>query len=140
MEKMEKTATVLVADDDELVRTFVRSALEQVGLQVCEASNGQQVLEQFILRCPDIIVLDVMMPVMDGWEATRVIRELESLGRLQQGCRSPLPILAVTANAMEGDRDKCLAAGMNDYLTKPVKQQRLVDAVTEHLLKSRVRA
>ena len=74
VEKMEKTATVLVADDDESVRTFVRSALEQVGLQVCEASNGHQALEQFVLRRPDIIVLDVMMPVMDGYTACSRLR------------------------------------------------------------------
>ena len=84
--------------------------------------------------------MDMSLPVMDGWEATRTIRELESFDRLARGCRKPLPILAVTANAMEGDREKCLDAGMDDYLTKPVKPKRVLEAMTEHLTKRSSRA
>ena len=74
MDNRDKPATVLVADDDNAVRQFVRTAIEQIGLNVCEASNGSEVLEQFTLRHPDVIVLDVMMPVMDGFAACSKLR------------------------------------------------------------------
>lgn len=129
VEKMEKTATVLVADDDELVRTFVRSALEQVGLQVCEASNGQQALEQFVLRRPDIIVLDVMMPVMDGYTACSRLRG--SVGG------SRVPILMMTgmddAEAIAGAYEH----GATDFITKPLNHTILSHRVRYMLRGSR---
>src|SRR5690349_3736121 len=72
----EIAATVLVADDDESVRTLVRAALEQIGLGVCEAGNGAEALEQFARHRPDIVVLDVMMPVMNGYVACTKLRGL----------------------------------------------------------------
>ena len=77
--------------------------------------------------------MDCQMPVLDGWEATSLLRELQKLGQLPPATRNPLPILAVTANAMEGDREKCLSAGMDDYLTKPVKPQQVLDAIARQL-------
>ena len=109
---MEKTATVLVADDDESVRTFVRAAINHIGLEVCEASNGQQALEQFVLRRPDIIILDVMMPVMDGNAACSRLRG--SVGG------SRVPILMMTglddADAIAGAYEN----GATDFITKPL--------------------
>ena len=74
VEKTEKPTMVLVVDDDQVVRTFVRVTLEQIGFEVCEASDGSQALEQFMVRRPDIIVLDVTMPVMDGYTACSRLR------------------------------------------------------------------
>jgi diguanylate cyclase (GGDEF)-like protein/PAS domain S-box-containing protein len=112
LEKTDKPATVLVADDDESVRVFVRAALERIGLQVCEASNGIQALEQFTLRRPNIIVLDVMMPLMDGFTACSKLRD-SAEGR-------GLPILIMTdlddADAIAGAYDH----GATDFITKPL--------------------
>ncbi|HKR80447.1 MAG TPA: EAL domain-containing protein [Nitrospira sp.] len=112
MEKSEKAATVLVVDDDASVRTFVRAALEQMGLDVCEASNGAEALQQFEACRPDIIVLDVMMPVMDGCVACSRLR-----GSLRG---SRLPILMMTGL---DDAEAIAAAyehGATDFITKPL--------------------
>ena len=109
VEKSEKAATVLVADDDASVRTFIRTALEQIGLKVGEASNGAEALQQFEALRPDIIVLDVMMPVMDGYVACSRLR-----GSVHGSC---LPILMMTG------LDDVAAAyehGATDFITKPL--------------------
>ncbi|MFZ3014953.1 MAG: response regulator, partial [Nitrospira sp.] len=87
-EEHEKTsALILVVDDDEFFRTFVREALEQVGFEVCEASNGAQALGQFASRRPDLIVMDVVMPVMHGFSACAKLRESA------EGSRVPILIM-----------------------------------------------
>ena len=112
MDRIERSATVLVVDDDEPVRTFVRAALEHIGLEVCEAVNGAEALEQFGLRRPDIIVLDVMMPVMDGYTACSRLRG--SVGG------SRVPILMMTglddAEAIAGAYEH----GATDFIMKPL--------------------
>ena len=129
VEKMENTATVLVADDDDLVRTFVRSALEQVGLHVCEASNGQQALEQFVLRRPDIIVLDVMMPVMDGYTACSRLRG--AIGG------SRVPILMMTGMDDAEAIARAYEQGATDFITKPLNHTILSHRVRYMLRGSR---
>ncbi len=131
---------ILIVDDNAMNQRVLKAIVERAAFETVLVENGQLAVDYVTNNSCDLVLMDCQMPVLDGWEATRVIRELESLGRLPRSRRSPLPILAVTANAMDGDRDKCLAAGMNDYLTKPVKQQRLLEAVTEHLQKARARA
>ena len=76
-----------------------------------------------------MVLMDCQMPVMDGLESTRKIRELEASGGLAKGCPPRLPIIALTANAMAGDREKCLEAGMDEYLTKPVNRETLLKTV-----------
>lgn len=109
---MKNTAVVLVADDDESVRTFIRAALEEVGLIVCEASNGEEALQQFAVRRPDIIVLDVMMPVMDGYTTCSRLRG--SVGG------SRVPILMMTGmddvEAIAGAYEH----GATDFMAKPL--------------------
>ncbi|HKY72508.1 MAG TPA: EAL domain-containing protein [Nitrospira sp.] len=112
MENTEKPAVVLVVDDDQAVRTFVRAALEHIGLEVCEASNGIQAMEQFTSRHPDIIVLDVMMPVMDGYTACSRLRGSAGGNRV--------PILMMTghddAEAIAGAYEH----GATDFIMKPL--------------------
>ena len=95
MNNRDKPATVLVADDDDAVRQFVRTAIEQIGLKVCEASNGREVLEQFTLRHPDVIVMDVMMPVMDGFAACAKLRGEPRGGQIPILMMNPLTVLGV---------------------------------------------
>jgi CheY-like chemotaxis protein len=89
-------------------------------LSVVVAENGLQVMERFKERGFDLILMDCKMPQMDGYEASRRIREME-----RYGAPSPIPIIALTAFAMEDDRDRCLEAGMDDCLCKPFRQKQL---------------
>ncbi len=105
-------AHVLLVEDNEINQQVATEILQQAGVTVDIAENGVQALAALDARVYDAVLMDVQMPVMDGYEATRRIRTND---RLQA-----LPIIAMTANAMSGDREKSLAAGMNDYVTKPI--------------------
>ena len=85
-----------------------------MGCSVRIARNGQEAVSAIGFDTFDIVLMDCQMPIMDGFEATRIIREAEHAARAR-----PIPIIALTANAFEGDREKCLAAGMSDFLSKP---------------------
>ena len=109
----------LVVEDNEVNRLLLRAILRHAGCQVDSAENGTQGIAAIRNDGPfDIVFIDCHMPLMDGYEATRAIRAWEA----SQPDRKPVPVVAVTANAMAGDRELCIAAGMNDYLTKPVKR------------------
>ena len=112
MDNSEKPAIVLVADDDNAVRQFVRTAIEQLGLEVCEASNGREVLEQFTLRHPDVIVLDVMMPVMDGFAACSKLRGEAGGGQI--------PILMMTGLDDTDAIARAYEHGATDFIAKPL--------------------
>jgi len=107
--------SVLVAEDNEINALLTRTLLERDGHTVRIARNGQEVLDALdeADRPADIVLMDLHMPGMDGFEATRRIRALSDE-------RSSVPIIALTANAMADDRQTCLTAGMDDYLSKPV--------------------
>jgi len=100
--------------------------LEKLGCRVDVAANGSEALAMTDSLPYDIVFMDCQMPVMDGFEATRRIRQRDGLDR-------HLPIVAMTANAMEGDRERCLAAGMDDYIPKPVVKPALVQALERFL-------
>ena len=119
---------ILVADDDMRNVFAISTILEEKGMDIYKAADGQEVLD-LLDKEPhmDLVLMDIMMPVMDGYEATRQIRSQEKF-------RS-LPILAVTAKAMKEDRDKCIAAGANDYLPKPVEIDRLLSLMRVWLYK-----
>ncbi len=106
---------ILVAEDNLVNQMFAEEILTELGYEVTIAENGALALEEYKNNHYDSILMDCMMPEMDGYEATRAIRFLES----HNG--NHIPIIAVTANAMEGDKEKCIEAGMDDYITKPVK-------------------
>jgi CheY-like chemotaxis protein len=110
---------VLIVDDDVRNIFSLTSVLESYGMSVVFAENGRQALDVLKEnRDVELVLMDVMMPEMDGYETTRAIRDMEEFRNL--------PIIAVTAKAMKGDREKTLAAGASDYITKPVDTEQLV--------------
>jgi PAS domain S-box-containing protein len=125
-----RLARILVVDDNEVNRKIATRQLEQKGYLVETAVNGVEAVEKAAKVPYDLIFMDWMMPEMDGFEATRRIREREKAS----GWR--VPIVAMTARAMEGDREKCMEPGMDDYLTKPVRFEDL-DAVLDRWLAPR---
>jgi signal transduction histidine kinase/DNA-binding response OmpR family regulator len=120
---------VLLVEDNDINRELMIHLLTHMGYDVALANDGQQALECCTRRRPDLILMDCQMPVMDGFQATAEIRRLE---QSRPGV-PPVPIVALTANAMEGDRERCLAAGMNDYLGKPVRRAELAAALERWL-------
>ncbi|MCS6922904.1 MAG: response regulator, partial [Fimbriimonadales bacterium] len=116
---------VLVAEDNYVNQKVIRRQLERWGVQVAIAENGNEVLE-WLSRAPfDLVLMDCQMPEMDGYEATRRIRAYEAPRGLH------IPIIALTANALEGDREKCLECGMDDYLSKPIDPALLWDKLVQ---------
>lgn len=113
--------TVLIAEDNKTNQLVLQTMLKTLDVEIITAQDGQAALETYISRSPDLILMDMAMPVLDGLEATRKIREFEERNGLGRK-----PIIALTANAMSGDRDNCLNAGMDDYLSKPVIKSNLV--------------
>ncbi len=111
---------ILITDDNVINQKVATKLLQQFGYQPVVASNGAEALAAVGKNSYDVVFMDVQMPGMDGLEATRRIRALE-----RQSARPALRIIAMTANAMMGDREKCLGAGMDDYLTKPVRPEAL---------------
>ena len=120
---------VLIAEDNRINLVVTLRMLEKHGFQVLVAKNGREALEILQWETVDLILMDVQMPEMDGLEATRRIRELE------RKTGAHVPILAMTANALQGDRDKCLGSGMDGYLTKPVQSNQLYQAIEDVLAK-----
>jgi CheY-like chemotaxis protein len=115
-----KSARILLVEDNEINQKIVLMSLRNQVASIDVARNGQEALELFKLKEYDLILMDIMMPVMDGMTATRKIREMES------GGDAHIPIIAITANAMEGDRENCLAAGADNYIAKPFSADVLV--------------
>lgn len=116
---------VLLAEDLQLNQLVVVKMLHILGCHVDVADNGLEAVERFGSADYDLILMDCQMPSMDGLEATRRIRQLE----LEQGHEHPVVIVACTANVLESDRERCLEAGMDDFLCKPISLKVLHDAV-----------
>ncbi|MBF0311261.1 MAG: PAS domain S-box protein, partial [Magnetococcales bacterium] len=126
------TKPILLVEDNPFNQQVAKEMLELVGATVCLAANGQEALECLESQPCQAVLMDLQMPVLDGYEATRLIR-------LQSEFES-LPIIAMTANAMSGERENCLAAGMDDYLTKPVGMDQLFAILAKHLCSEEVLA
>lgn len=119
---------ILVADDDKNTRRLMRAVLESDGYTVATAENGQAALEMMDREHFDLVVLDIMMPVMDGYELTRTLREN----------RSDLPILMVTAKQLPDDRYKGFLVGTDDYITKPIDRQEMLLRIKALLRRSKI--
>jgi CheY-like chemotaxis protein len=117
--------TILVADDKDSSRELIRALLERSGYRVHEAADGEQALEQARNGNPDLILLDLQMPRLDGFA---VLRELRHDDRFRDK-----PVVALTAYAMHGDREKALAAGFTSYVTKPVNLMELREHIARLL-------
>jgi CheY-like chemotaxis protein len=111
---------VLVVDDDIRNIFALSSVLERRGMKVVTANTGHEAIAR-LGAGPDVVLMDIMMPEMDGYETMREIRQSPRYRRL--------PIIALTAKAMKGDREKCLEAGASDYLAKPVNTEQLLSAL-----------
>jgi len=116
---------VLVAEDNAVNQRVIVRLLEKMGHIPIVAYNGQEAVDTYESRPFDVVLMDVQMPVMDGLTATKTIRDSEA----RHPGRRRIPIMALTAYAMRGDRERCLAAGMDEYLTKPVKPEELLAAL-----------
>ncbi len=119
--KLRSNLRVLVAEDNELNQQVVTGLLDTLGITPSIAKDGRAALTLARSERFDLILMDVQMPVMDGLEATRALRAIPVF--------ADVPIIAMTANALAGDRERCLAAGMSDYLTKPIDPARLFDTL-----------
>ncbi len=117
---------ILIVEDNELNLDMLSRRLARKGYQVIHARDGVQGLAMVRAERPDLVLMDMSLPEMDGWETTRRLREDEAVGRV--------PVIALTAHAMQGDREKALAVGCNDYDTKPVEFDRLLGKISALLV------
>jgi CheY-like chemotaxis protein len=116
---------ILLVEDNEMNRDMLSRRLRKKGYDVVMAFDGRRGVEMASEERPDIILLDMSLPVMDGWEAAERLKADETT--------KPIPIIALTAHAMAGDRDKALGAGCDDYDTKPVDIKRLLEKIERWL-------
>ena len=118
-----RTLKILLAEDSLVNQKLVRALLERRGHQVVVANNGREAVAAFLAEPFDLVLMDIQMPEMDGLEATMNIR------RAERHRKSRTPIVAMTAHVLQGDRERCLEAGMDDYLSKPVRTRRLFETI-----------
>jgi len=121
----QRSLRVLLAEDSAVNQRVASALLEKWGHRVSVAGNGRQAIAMFAAQPFDLVIMDVQMPEMDGLEATRGIRQYE------QATRGHVPIVALTAHAMKGDRERCLDAGMDAYVTKPIRSKELFRVIQE---------
>jgi CheY-like chemotaxis protein len=119
---------ILLVEDNELNRDMLSRRLLRKGYEVVMALDGQQAIDMAASEAPDLILLDMSLPVIDGWEAARRIKT--------SPVTHAIPVIALTAHAMDGDREKALEAGCDDYDTKPVELPRLMDKIAAALERS----
>ncbi len=113
---------ILLVEDNEMNRDMLSRRLKRNGYDVLIATDGQQGVDVAMAEAPDLILMDMSLPVIDGWEATRRIK--------QTAATRAIPVIALTAHAMAGDREKAMDAGCDDYDTKPVEITRLLGKIT----------
>jgi two-component system sensor histidine kinase/response regulator len=119
--------TILLVEDNRVNEVLATRVLERRGHEVTVARNGREVLDALEKQAPDLVLMDIQMPEMDGFEATAAIRQ----GELETG--EHIPIIAMTAHAMSGDRERCLATGMDGYVSKPIRADDLFSVMEQVL-------
>ena len=129
---LSKTRTsILIAEDSESNQALIELYFKDTACSLDFAGDGRQAVQKFSENEYDLVLMDIQMPVMDGHEATRAIRDLE-----QRRGTPPTPIIAVTANAFKEDQDHCIESGCSGYLAKPISKQKLLECVANHALKT----
>src|SRR5512135_3329381 len=118
---------ILLVEDNEMNRDMLSRRLDRRGYQVLMAVDGQQGVDMAAAEVPDLILMDMSLPILDGWEATRQLKAAPAT--------RAIPIIALTAHAMSGDREKALEAGADDYDTKPIELPRLLEKIQALLSK-----
>lgn len=122
---------ILVVEDNMVNQIVATEILEQAGFVTETADNGQEAIDKLGAGAFDIVLMDCQMPVLDGFAATKKIRSMEASRQVPDNKR--LPIIALTANALKGDREKCIEAGMSDYITKPIDSAKLIALLSKYL-------
>jgi len=122
-------ATILYVEDNYDNRMLVRRVLEAEGYRVIEAEDGVQGIEHLLSQTPDLVLMDINLPEIDGYEVTKRFKQLPSMDKV--------PVIAMTANVMKGDREKTLAAGCDGYIPKPIDIDALPDQIARFLGKKK---
>jgi len=125
----ELMAKILLVEDNEMNRDMLSRRLLRKGFEVVMAVDGGQAVSMAESEHPDLILMDMSLPVIDGWEATRRVKAAKGTAHI--------PIIALTAHAMSGDREKALSAGCDDYDTKPIEMPRLLEKIDALLVRPR---
>lgn len=120
---------ILLVEDNLLNQKVVTFNLRKHNFDVTSVINGIEAVEKFKDKKFDLILMDIMLPEMDGYEATIEIRKIEK----ERNEKNPVPIIALTANALDNDRNKCFEAGMNEYLSKPFTSDELITAIKKFI-------
>jgi CheY-like chemotaxis protein len=122
-------AKILIVEDNEMNRDMLSRRLERRGFEIVIAVDGKEGIERTRSEQPDLILLDMSLPVMDGWEAASILKKEPET--------AAIPIIALTAHAMSGDRERALEVGCDDYDVKPIEFERLLEKM-RHFLKGKV--
>ena len=117
---------ILIVEDNEMNRDMLSRRLSRQGFEIAAATDGAQAVALAASAAPDLILMDMSLPVMDGWAATRALKA--------DAATRAIPVIALTAHAMSGDRERAIAAGCDDFDTKPVDLARLMDKIARALL------
>ena len=120
---------ILLVEDNLMNQKVVMFNLKKLNLEIAPAVMGSEAIELFKNNQFSLVLMDIMLPEMDGYEITRAIREMEK----QNNIENPVPIIALTANTYDNDKEKCFNAGMNDYLSKPFTSKQLIDMIAKYL-------
>jgi two-component system cell cycle response regulator DivK len=120
---------ILLVEDREDNRVLARKLLERAGFRVVEATDGREALEQVAAQRPDLVLLDMSLPQVDGWTVARTLRQSPEFGNLL--------IVALTAHAMDGDRERVLEAGCDEFLTKPIEVAKFIPTIRSILERRR---
>lgn len=118
-----ETKNILVVEDVDTNKIFFDAALRRTKARILWAKDGQEAIDMFKANRIDLVLMDLQLPIMDGYTATREIKKINP----------EVPIIAQTAHVMSGEREKCMEAGCNDYLAKPIRLQLLIDTLSKYL-------